>query len=78
MSARGLIERLKDLIAPFWPKLRLRVILFGVLLFETRHLPTGETPCYRRRLPHPELPALTARIAPQLAAWPMRSRWGRV
>jgi two-component system sensor histidine kinase ChvG len=28
-----LIEKLKDLIAPFWPKLRLRVILFGVLLF---------------------------------------------
>lgn len=28
-----MIERLKDLIAPFWPKLRLQVILFGVLLF---------------------------------------------
>ena len=33
LTARGVIERLKDLIAPFWPKLRLRVILFGVLLF---------------------------------------------
>jgi len=33
LSGRGLIEGLKDLIAPFWPKLRLRVILFGVLLF---------------------------------------------
>jgi signal transduction histidine kinase len=28
-----LIERLKDLIAPWWPALRLRTILFGVLLF---------------------------------------------
>jgi len=28
-----LIERLKDMIAPWWPALRLRTILFGVLLF---------------------------------------------
>ncbi len=28
-----MIERLKDLIAPWWPALRLRTILFGVLLF---------------------------------------------
>jgi uncharacterized SAM-binding protein YcdF (DUF218 family) len=27
------IERLKDLIAGVWPRLRLRTILFGVLLF---------------------------------------------
>jgi signal transduction histidine kinase len=27
------IERLKDLIAPWWPRLRLRTILFGVLVF---------------------------------------------
>ena len=33
MTGRRLIEGLKDVIAPFWPKLRLRVILFGVLLF---------------------------------------------
>lgn len=33
MSLRGLTERLKDVVAPFWPKLPLRVILFGVLLF---------------------------------------------
>lgn len=31
--SRRAIEKLKDLIAPFWPKLRLRAILFGVLLF---------------------------------------------
>jgi len=30
---RRLIERLKDLIAPFWPRLRLRTILVGVLVF---------------------------------------------
>lgn len=28
-----LVERIKDLIAPWWPALRLRTILFGVLLF---------------------------------------------
>ncbi|ODT86639.1 HAMP domain-containing sensor histidine kinase [Phenylobacterium sp. SCN 70-31] len=28
-----MIERLKDLVAPFWPKLRLRTILFAVLVF---------------------------------------------
>ena len=28
-----MIERLKDMIAPWWPALRLRTILFGVLLF---------------------------------------------
>ncbi|WP_293352979.1 HAMP domain-containing sensor histidine kinase [Phenylobacterium sp.] len=28
-----MIERIKDLIAPWWPALRLRTILFGVLLF---------------------------------------------
>lgn len=33
IEGAGVIEKLKDLIAPFWPQLRLRVILFGVLLF---------------------------------------------
>jgi two-component system sensor histidine kinase ChvG len=33
LTPRRLIEGLKDVIAPFWPRLRLRVILFGVLLF---------------------------------------------
>lgn len=28
-----MIERLKDMIAPWWPALRLRTILFGVLIF---------------------------------------------
>ena len=50
---------------------------FGILLWETRHLPTGDEPCFRRRLPHPELPALLARVGPQLAAYPVRSKWGR-
>lgn len=49
----------------------------GILLVETRHLPVGETPCCRRRLPHPELPALMACVAPRLAAYPVRTRWGR-
>ncbi|HEY7119667.1 MAG TPA: helix-turn-helix transcriptional regulator [Tepidisphaeraceae bacterium] len=48
---------------------------FGVLLSETRHLPTGKEPCYRRRLPHPELGDLLQRCRPQVRAFPVRSRW---
>lgn len=48
---------------------------FGVLLVETAHLPNGPTPAYRRRRPHPEAERLAARVVPQLAALPVRSRW---
>ena len=47
----------------------------GLVLAATAHLPAGPEPCYRRRLPHPELAALLALLAPRLAAYPMRSRW---
>lgn len=47
---------------------------FVVALRATAHLPTGPMP-RRRRIPHPELPALVERVAPTLAAFPLRSRW---
>lgn len=50
---------------------------FVILLRETAHLPLGDQPAYRRRRPHPELPALLARTGPQLARFPVRSKWRR-
>lgn len=47
----------------------------GIVVWETRYLKAGPEPCYRRRLPHPDLAMLLARIEPQLAPYPLRSRW---
>lgn len=49
---------------------------FAVVLRATAHLPNGDQPAYRRRRPHPELEGLIARLGPELARYPLRSRWG--
>lgn len=48
---------------------------FGVLLRETAYLRTGDTPEYRRRLPHPDLPLLMERCRPQVERYPVRNSW---
>lgn len=48
---------------------------FAILLRATSHVATGPEPCPRRRRPHPELPMLIERVAPLVAAHPVRSRW---
>lgn len=50
---------------------------FSIVLHATSHLPIGADSCCRRRLPHPELPALLARCRPLVAAFPVRTRWSR-
>lgn len=47
----------------------------GIVLWETREYPLADAPAYRRRLPHPDLAMLLSRIAPQLAAYPLRDAW---
>lgn len=48
---------------------------FGLALQATAHIPIGETPAYRLRLPHPELHTLCEQLAPELTKYPMRSAW---
>lgn len=48
---------------------------FGALLLAMAHLPLQETPEYRRRLPHPELPRLVTAMAPVIARSPVRTAW---
>lgn len=47
----------------------------AVVLRETAYLPIGDTPAYRRRLPHPDLPRLLDRCRSQVERYPVRSRW---
>lgn len=47
---------------------------FEQLLRLTMDWPLGE-PARRRRIPHPEIPALTAAMASTIAAHPVRSSW---
>jgi hypothetical protein len=47
----------------------------GELLLATADWPLADEPAYRRRLPHPELPRLMARMAPVIREFPVRSRW---
>lgn len=47
----------------------------GIVLRETGYLTAGGGAAYRRRLPHPDLARLLARIGPQLEPYPLRSRW---
>ena len=51
---------------------------FVIVLRETAHWPLTAEPVVRRRLPHPQLAALMARVEPQLGAVPLRSRWREV
>jgi hypothetical protein len=47
----------------------------AVALKETAYLAAGIEPCRGRRLPHPDLAMLLARIVPQLEPYPLRNRW---
>lgn len=49
----------------------------GELLLATTGWPLGAEPCYRRRLPHPELPALLSRMSPVVARYPVRTKWAK-
>jgi hypothetical protein len=71
VSFGGLLKWERDEVCPS-PNVAARLSL---LLRETAHLAAQPEPAYRRRTPHPETPALMARVAPRLAAYPLRSRW---